>query len=471
MSQNIIVSKQTSKLGSIWSALKGEQQDYTQGSIRKAVILLAIPMLIEMVMESIFALVDLFFVSRLGKHAISTVGLTESVLTIIYSIAMGGSMGVTALVARRVGEKNYKKASDTAMQALCAGVIVMVLFSIAGFIFAPNILRMMGAERETIAMGGNYTRIMMASSVVIAMLFLINGIFRGAGDASIAMKSLMLANIFNIILCPVLIRGLGPFPALGLTGAAIATCIGRGIGVLYQLYHLFNGKHVVKLTIARIKLEKELIVSLFNVAWPATLQFVIASCSWIFMALLVAQTGHSTASAGYQTAIRIIVFFILPAWGISNAAATLVGQNLGANNPKRAEESVMKTAWYNTIFMVLVTVFFYFAGDWVVSFFSIDEEVKKIAVQALRIISAGYVFYGVGMVMTNAFNGAGDTKTPTVINVLGFWVFQIPLAWVLAKHFAMGPTGVFWSIPIAETAISIASFILFRQGRWKNARV
>jgi putative MATE family efflux protein len=471
MSQNIIVSKQTSKLGSVWSALKGEQQDYTQGSIRKAVILLAIPMLIEMVMESIFALVDLFFVSRLGKHAISTVGLTESVLTIIYSIAMGGSMGVTALVARRVGEKNYKKASDTAMQALCAGVIVMVLFSIAGFIFAPNILRMMGAERETIAMGGNYTRIMMASSVVIAMLFLINGIFRGAGDASIAMKSLMLANIFNIILCPVLIRGLGPFPALGLTGAAIATCIGRGIGVLYQLYHLFNGKHVVKLTIARIKLEKELIVSLFNVAWPATLQFVIASCSWIFMALLVAQTGHSTASAGYQTAIRIIVFFILPAWGISNAAATLVGQNLGANNPKRAEESVMKTAWYNTIFMVLVTVFFYFAGDWVVSFFSIDEEVKKIAVQALRIISAGYVFYGVGMVMTNAFNGAGDTKTPTVINVLGFWVFQIPLAWVLAKHFAMGPTGVFWSIPIAETAISIASFILFRQGRWKNARV
>jgi putative MATE family efflux protein len=471
MSENIIVPKQTSKLGSIWSALKGEQQDYTQGSIRKAVILLAIPMMIEMVMESVFALVDLFFVARLGKHAISTVGLTESVLTIIYSIAMGGSMGVTALVARRVGEKNYKKASDTAMQALCAGVLVMIGFSILGFIFAPNILRIMGAEPETIAMGSTYTRIMMASSVVIAMLFLINGIFRGAGDASIAMKSLMLANIFNIILCPVLIRGLGPIPALGLTGAAIATCIGRGIGVLYQLYHLFNGKHVVKLAIAKIKLEKELIISLFKVAWPATLQFIIASCSWIFLALLVAQTGQSTASAGYQTAIRIIIFFILPAWGISNAAATLVGQNLGANNPKRAEQSVMKTAWYNTIFMTLVTVFFFFAGDWVVSFFSVDNEVKKIAVQALRIISTGYVFYGVGMVMTNAFNGAGDTKTPTVINILGFWVFQIPLAWLLAKHFAMGPTGVFWSIPIAETAISIASFILFRQGRWKNAHV
>jgi putative MATE family efflux protein len=471
MSDNIIVSKRTSKLSTIWSALKGEQQDYTQGSIRKAVVLLAIPMLIEMVMESVFALVDLFFVARLGKHAVSTVGLTESVLTIIYSIAMGGSMAVTALVARRVGEKNYKKASDTAMQALCAGMIVMVVFSIAGFIFAPNILRMMCAEAETISMGGTYTRIMMASSVIIAMLFLINGIFRGAGDASIAMKSLMIANIFNIILCPLLIRGAGPVPAMGLTGAAIATCIGRGIGVFYQLYHLFNGRHVVKLTIAKIKLEKELIVSLFKVAWPATLQFIIASCSWIFMALLVAKTGHSTASAGYQTAIRIIVFFILPAWGISNAAATLVGQNLGANNPQRAEQSVMKTAQYNTIFMVLVTIFFFFAGDYVVSFFSVDDEVKKIAVQALRIISTGYIFYGIGMVMTNAFNGAGDTRTPTVINVLGFWVFQIPLAWVLAKSFAMGPTGVFLSIPIAETAISIASFILFRQGRWKNARV
>jgi putative MATE family efflux protein len=463
--------KSSSALSFIWRALKGEQQDYTRGSLRKAIFMLAIPMIVEMGMESVFALVDLFFVGRLGKHAVSTVGLTESVLTIIYSLAIGASMAATALVARRVGEKNYKGASETAMQAIWMGLGIILIISIAGFFYAPHILGLMGAEKETIATGSPYTRIMMGSSTVIMMLFLINGIFRGAGDAAMAMKSLILANGLNIVLCPLFIRGAGPVPAMGLTGAAIATCIGRGTGVIYQLYHLFNGKGIIKLISVSLKPKGQLIISLLKVAWPATLQFIIASCSWIFMALLVAETGHSTASAGYQTALRIIIFFLMPAWGISNAAATLVGQNLGAGDPLRAEQAVIKTALYNTLFMAAVTVFFFFAGDVIVSFFSVQEDVKQVAVKALKIISAGYVFYGVGMVMTNAFNGAGDTKIPTLINLIGFWLFQVPLAYLLAKHFSLGPVGVFIAIPVAETSISIAAYILFRKGHWKTTRV
>ena len=454
--------------GFIIDSLKGEQQDYTKGSLRKAVIMLAIPMIIEMGMESVFAVVDLFFVGKLGKHAISTVGLTESVLTIVYSIAIGMSMAATAIVARRVGEKNPEGAASAAMQSMLVSVVIILLASIAGMVYAADILKLMGAEEETLKMGVPYTRIMMGSSVIIMLLFLINGIFRGAGDASIAMKSLTIANLCNIILCPLLINGLGPIPALGLTGAALATTIGRGIGVLYQLFHLFNGKSIVQLSKASFKAEWDVIKSVVNIAWPATLQFVIASCSWIFLAQLVAQTGHSAASAGYQTALRIIMFFILPAWGVSNAAATLVGQNLGAKNELRAEQAVLKTAKYNAIFMAVVSLFFYILSDGIVSLFVQQEEVKKIATTALRIISSGYIFYGIGMVMINAFNGAGDTKTPTVINIFCFWLFQIPLAYLLAKYFEMGPTGVFIAIPIAETLITITAFILFRRGKWKK---
>jgi putative MATE family efflux protein len=345
------------------------------------------------------------------------------------------------------------------------------LISIPGYIFAADILRLMGAEPGTVAMGTTYTRIMMAGSIVIMLLFLINGIFRGAGDAAMAMKSLWLANICNIILCPILIRGLGPIPAFGLTGAAMATTIGRGIGVLYQLYHLFHGTNQMKLSIHHVRFDWGIIKSLIRIASPGTLQFIIGSCSWIVLARLVAETGHSEASAGYQTAIRIVIFFLLPAWGMSNAAATLVGQNLGAQQPERAESSVFATARYNTVFMAFVSVLFLSAASPIVSLFTNDLAVKQIAVQALRIISFGYIFYGIGMVLANAFNGAGDTWTPTIINLFGFWVFQIPLALLLAKTFALGPTGVFIAIPVAETSITIAAYVLFKRGKWKKVRI
>jgi putative MATE family efflux protein len=455
----------------IVTALKGDQQDYTQGSLRKAILLLSIPMILEMAMESVFALVDLFFVSKLGKHAVSTVGLTESVLTIIYSIAVGMSMAATAIVARRIGEKNPEGAARAAMQALLVAIVTILVISAFGMIYARDILRLMGAEDMTLQMGVHYTRTMMGSSVVIMLLFLINGIFRGAGDASIAMKSLWLANICNIILCPLLINGLGPVPAYGLTGAAMATTIGRSIGVCYQLYHLFNGSSLVKLSRHAIKAEWDVIKSVVKIAWPATLQFIIASCSWIFLAELVAETGHSAASAGYQTALRIIMFFLLPALGASNAAATLVGQNLGARDPQRAEKAVIKTAKYNAAFMGMVSLLFLFAAEPIVSLFALQAEVAQIATRALRIISTGYIFYGVGMVMINAFNGAGDTRTPTLINVFCFWLFQIPLAYLLAKYFKLGPTGVFIAIPVAETLITVTAVVLFKKGRWKKVMV
>ena len=457
----------------ILRAIKGEQQDYTTGSIRRAVFMLAIPMILEMMMESVFAVVDLYFVGHLpdSNHAISTVGLTESVLTIIYSLAIGVSMAATAMVARRIGEKDPDAAAKAGMQALWVAMFITVLISIPGYIFAADILRLMGAEPGTVVMGTTYTRIMMAGSIVIMLLFLINGIFRGAGDAAMAMKSLWLANICNIILCPILIRGLGPIPAFGLTGAAMATTIGRGIGVLYQLYHLFHGTNQMKLSIHHVRFDWGIIKSLIRIASPGTLQFIIGSCSWIVLARLVAETGHSEASAGYQTAIRIVIFFLLPAWGMSNAAATLVGQNLGAQQPERAESSVFATARYNTVFMAFVSVLFLSAASPIVSLFTNEPAVKQIAVQALRIISFGYIFYGIGMVLANAFNGAGDTWTPTIINLFGFWVFQIPLALLLAKTFALGPTGVFIAIPVAETSITIAAYVLFKKGKWKKVRI
>jgi putative MATE family efflux protein len=455
----------------IKQALKGEELDYTTGSLRKAVILLAIPMMLEMIMESVFAVVDIFFVSHLGKHATSTVGLTESVITIVYSLAIGISMAATAMVARRVGEKNKEEASKAAMQSIFVSLTITVVVSIAGVLYAPEILQLMGAENEAVQMGTTYTRIIFGGSAVIMLLFLINGIFRGAGNAMIAMKSLWLANLCNIILCPLLIRGLGPIPAMGLTGAAVATTIGRGIGVMYQVYHLFNGKHIIRFQLALMKPAWTVIRSLINIAWPATLQFLIGSGSWIVLAALVVQTGHSEASAGYQIAIRIIMFFILPAWGMSNAAATLVGQNLGAGDPLRAEKSVLQTAKYNAVFMgTMSVIFLLFAGP-IISFFTQDEAVAGYAVQAMRIISGGYIFYGIGMVMANAFNGAGDTKTPTIINLFGFWLFQIPLAYLLAKVAGLGPTGVFIAIPVAETAITIVAWIMFKKGRWKNTKV
>lgn len=473
MSQSVTPNRISYFFSLLKQSLRGDQQDYTSGSIRKAVFLLSIPMILEMGMESVFAVVDLYFVGHLpdSSHAIQTVGLTESVLTIVYSLAIGISMAATAMVARRIGEKDPEAAAVAGIQSLIIALVITIVITVLGFVFAADILRLMGAQPETIAMGTTYTRIMMGGSLVIMLLFLINGIFRGAGDASMAMKSLWLGNICNIILCPLLIRGIGPFPELGLTGAAIATTIGRGIGVIYQVYHLFRGKLVIKFRKDHLKVDWPIIRSLVSVASPGTIQFIIGSCSWIFLARLVATTGQDDASAGYQTAIRIVIFFILPAWGMSNAAATLVGQNLGAKQPQRAEQSVIKTAIYAAIFMASVSLLFLLGAEWIVSIFTQQPEVVKYAVNALRIISSGYVFYGIGMVMINAFNGAGDTWTPTYINLAGFWLFQIPLAYLLAKTFGLGPLGVFIAIPVAETAITVAAIILFRRGKWKLVKI
>ena len=473
MSQSATTNRITYFLSLLKQSIRGDQQDYTTGSIRKAVFMLAIPMILEMGMESVFALVDLYFVGHLpnGKDAIQAVGLTESVLSLIYSVAMGISMGATAAVARRIGEKDREAAAVAGVQSLVIALVVTIIISVTGFIFAADMLRIMGAEPQTIAQGVNYTRIMFGGSIVIILLFIINGIFRGAGDASMAMKSLWLANICNIILCPLLIRGIGPFPELGLTGAAVATTIGRGIGVIYQLYHLFLGKSIIRLKRKYLHANWPIIKSMISIASPATVQFIIGSCSWIFLARLVATLGHNDASAGYQIAIRAVIFFLLPAWGISNAAATLVGQNLGAQQPQRAEHSVIQTAKYNAIFMLTVSMLFLLGPHWVVSFFTTDPVVKDYAIDALRVISAGYVFYGIGMVMMNTFNGAGDTWTPTWINLAGFWAFQIPLAYLLAKVFGLGPLGVFISIPAAEVAMTIAAIVLFRRGKWKLVKI
>ncbi len=463
------------KLQRLYSIIKqsisGEAMDYTQGSIRKAVILLAIPMMLEMCMESVFAVVDIFFVSHLGKHATSTVGLTESVITIVYSLAIGISMAATAMVARRVGEKDPAAATRAGMQSILLSLGITLLVSIPGFIFAARILQLMGAEPAAIRLGVNYTRIVMGGSLVIMLLFLINGIFRGAGDAMMAMKSLWLANICNIILCPLLIRGLGPLPAFGLPGAAMATTIGRGIGVCYQLYHLFNGKSLVRFTVKHLRPDIKIIRSLISIAWPGTLQFLIGSGSWIVLASLVVQTGHSDASAGYQIGVRIVMFFLLPAWGLSNAAATLVGQNLGADQPERAEQSVRQAARYNAVFMGVVSVVFLAFAPFIISFFTQETAVVGYAVSTVRIVSAGFLFYGIGMVYANAFNGAGDTRIPTIINFFAYWCFQVPLAWFLAKYLQWGPVGVFVAIPLAETSTAIVAWFLFQKGDWKHKKI
>jgi putative MATE family efflux protein len=451
--------------GFIKLALTGKHQDFTTGSIRRAIFLLAIPMILEMCMESVFAVVDIFFVGKLGSNATATVGLTESVLTILYSIAFGLSMAATALVARRIGEKDPEKAAKAGAQVIVVGVAISVLISIAGIFFAEDFLRLMGATPDIIETGSTYTRIMLVGNIVIMMLFLLNGIFRGAGDASIAMKSLWVANICNIILCPVMIH------YFGLKGAAIATTTGRGIGVCYQLWQLMKSDNgIIKIAKHHFIPDRQVLKNVWNIASTASLQFIIGSASWIAMARIMTGFG-SSAVAGYTIAIRWIVFFILPAFGLSNAAATLVGQNLGAGHPARAEESVWKTAKYNAIFMAFVSLLFLVGADFFVSIINQDPAVVKIAVNALRIISLGYIFYGVGMVMMNAFNGAGDSRTPTWVNLFWFWIFQIPIAYLAAINWNWGPKGVFIAIVVTETCITITSAILFKRGRWKLVKV
>jgi putative MATE family efflux protein len=449
----------------IRTSLNGEQRDYTQGNLSKAIFLLAIPMILELSLESVFAVVDIFFVSKLGQHAIATVGLTESVISLVYSIAIGLSTAATAVVARRIGEKNPDAAAHAGAQSLIIAFIVTAIISILGVVFAGNILSLMGADAKVVLEGAIFTKIMFGGSLVIMLLFLINGIFRGAGDAAMAMKSLWLASILNIILCPLFIH------FFGLKGAAIATVIGRTGGVLYQCYHLFKGKGIIRLKAIHFNYDPKLLKSIVTIAWPATLQFLINSGSWIFLTRLVAETGGTTASAGYQLAIRNFIFFLLPVWGLSNAAATLVGQNLGAKNPKRAEQSVNMTAKYSAILTGSVMFIFIFFPDFIMRIYTHDEDIIKYGTLTLRWFGSANIFYGISMVMMQALNGAGDTRTPTLINFFCFWLFQIPLAYILAYNFHLKATGAFIAVPVAETMIALIAWYYFRKGKWKTISV
>ena len=451
-------------------AIRGEIKDFTTGSIDRAIFLLAIPMVLEMMLESSFAIVDIFFVNRISADATATVGLTESSLSILYSISWGISMGATALIARRAGEKNFKSASSIAAQVIIIAVAFSLLISAVGIIFPKEILGFMGASRLVVENNYRFTQVMLGSNIVIMLLFVNNGIFRGAGDASIAMRALMIANIINIILDPLLIMGYGPFPKMGLMGAAVATTLGRGIGVSYQLYHLFKGKDLIKLTLKAFKINLELIKSILNTSGGGMFQFLINSCSWIFLARLVAAAGVD-ATAGYFTAIRICVFTILPAWGIGNAAATLTGQNLGAGLPQRAEQSVWRSAFLALCFFAIVALVFFFFGENLMRFFTHNRIEIEQGTLCLHILAVGYIFFAYGLVLTQAFNGAGDTRTPTFINLFVFWVIQIPIAWFLADRLKLGPKGVYIAIGIAESLLAVILIILFKKGKWKLVEI
>ncbi|HZY79751.1 MAG TPA: MATE family efflux transporter [Cyclobacteriaceae bacterium] len=463
------------KDASIYTLLKqailGTELNFTEGSIRRAIFLLSVPMIIEMGMESVFAIVDIYFVSRLNdNNAVTAVGLTELSLTAIYSIAMGLATGATALVARRVGEKDQKGAAIAGIQAIYIGIAFAVLFTAVGFIWSGNILRLLGAEQAVIETGVGYMRWMWCGNLTIMMLFLINGIFRGAGNAAIAMKALMLANALNIVLDPIFIFGFGPIPAMGVEGAAIATNIGRGIGVLLQLYYLFGGNSIVKINSGNTGLKWDIIGTILKVSAGATGQFLISSASWVFLGSIIARFG-TAAVAGYTFGVRVIVFTILPSFGMANAAATLVGQNLGANQPDRAEASVWKAGLYNMIFLGAVMGLFLFASEAIISIFTTDAEVIGYGKECLQIVALGYVFYGYGMVVNQSFNGAGDTLTPTLIALFGFWFFQIPLAYFLSITLGMETTGVYAAISIAESLMAVVGIIIFRRGKWKTIKI
>lgn len=461
-------------MSSIWqdikAAISGSEEDYTKVNIKRAVILLAIPMVLEMFMESIFAIVDIFFVSKISVEAVATVGLTESVLTLFYSLAIGLTTAAAATVARRIGEKDPDRAAIAAAQSVNIGIAISVILGVLGFIYAEHVLELMGAEPEVVTKGADFTRILFASNIVIMLIFLLNGIFRGAGDASLAMKTLIISNGINIVLDPCLIFGLGPFPALGLKGAAIATVIGRGIGVVFQLCHLFGKRCVVQLARRHFLPIWNIIGNLIKISGGSVFQFLIASASWIVMMKVMADFG-SQALAGYTIAVRIIIFCILPAWGISNAAATLVGQSLGAEQPHRAEKSVWVATQYATTFLLGLALIFFFFADATIGLFNSDPSVVSIGAEGLKIFCIGYVFFASGMVVTAAFNGAGDTYTPMVINIICFWLMQIPLAYLLAKHMGWGTEGVFWAVTISETTLAVIAIFWFRKGRWKTVQI
>jgi putative MATE family efflux protein len=450
--------------------LRGRERDFTSGSIMKAVILLSIPMVLEMVMESIFAVVDIFFVARLGAEAVATVGITEAMITVIYALAMGLAIATTALVSRRTGEKNRADASKTAAQAILVGVIISLPISLLGLFYAPQLLDLMGASETIVGEMSSYTTILLAGNGIIMLLFVINAVFRGAGDAGVAMRVLIFANLMNIVLDPLLIFGIGPFPEMGIAGAAWATTIGRGLGVVYQFWLLSGSRSRVALIPANLIPDMALIRRIVRITLGGVGQYMIAMLSWVVLMRIMAEFG-SEVLAGYTIAIRVVMFTLLPAWGISNAAATLVGQNLGAMQPGRAERSVWITSGINTFFMVLVGVTFFFQAAPIIELFTTEAAVVAAGASCLRIICFGYIFYGLGMVMSQSFNGAGDTVTPTILNFVCFWLIEIPLAYVLAMTFGMQEAGVFYSIVIAESMLGFLGVILFRRGRWKERKV
>ena len=452
------------------AAVVGTHQDFTQGSIGRAIFLLAVPMVLEMLMESLFGIVNAFWVSRLGQDALAAVGLTESMLTIVFALAMGLSMGTAATVARRIGEKNEEAAAHAAAQSIMLGLGVSVVIGAAGFFFAGDLLRLMGAEAGVVEKGAGYPRIIFGTNVVIVLLFLNNAIFRGAGDASIAMRALFLGNAINLALDPCFIFGVGPIPAMGVAGSAVATTIGRGTAVLYQFWVLGRGASRVRIGARHLRPDFAAMLGLVRISLGGTFQFLIATASWVVIVRIVSRFG-SAAVAGYTVAVRILIVALLPSWGMSNAAATLVGQNLGAGKPGRAERSVWLTGLANMGFLAGVTVLFLVFADEFVHIFTDDPAVVPYAVDCLRYVSYGYVFYAWGMVLVQAFNGAGDTWTPTLINLFCFWVFEIPLAYVLALRAGLGAKGVFLAITVAESLLAVIGLFVFRGGRWKTKQV
>jgi len=451
-------------------ALSGKEQDFTRGPIGRAVVLLAIPMILEMVMESVFAITDVYFVSKLGVDAVATVGFTEAMITLVYAVACGISMATTAMVARRIGEKDNHGAVVAAVQAVALGIVASIPIVLPGLLFPSVLLRFMGGSPELIAVGSGYTMVLLGGSVTIMLLFIMNAIFRGAGDAAVAMRVLWLANGINIILDPCLIFGLGPFPELGVTGAAVATTIGRGTGVVFQLWILFSGSSRIRLVASQLHLNLKIVLRLLRVSAGGIMQFLIATSSWIVLVRIVGNFG-STAVAGYTIAIRIIVFTILPSWGMANAAATLVGQNLGAKQPERAEKSAWRAGLYNFYFLVTVALVFITFAEFFIQIFTDDAQVVAYGVDCLRYVSYGYGFFAYGMVIVQAINGAGDTTTPTIINFFCYWLLQIPLAFFLAGSTTLETKGVFLAITVAESLIAVVGIVVFRRGRWKKREI
>ncbi len=451
-------------------AIAGTDADYTTIPLRRAIVLLAVPMVLELVMESTFAVVDIYFVGKLGSAAVATVGLTESFLFIVYSVAIGLATGVTAIVARRVGEQHHAEAATSAVQAILVAIAISFPFALAGIFYAPELLALMGADEGVLSIGPNYTRWMLGGNVVIMLLFVINAVFRGAGDAAIAMRVLWIANAINIVLDPLLIFGWGPIPAFGVEGAAMATTMGRGCGVVVQCWALFRGAKHVKVQWTDLVVRVKTMLGIVRTSVGGIGQMLVAMTAWIFLLRILAEVGTHAVSAS-TIAIRIMMFTLMPAWGMSNAAATLVGQNLGANHPERAERSVWQIGLYNMMYLTLISVLFFLFNEQLIGLFTTDVQVIAIGAEWLRILSYSYVVYGWWMVAVQAFNGAGDTRTPTYINIVFFWCIQIPLGYLFAIHNGMAHSGVFWAAFISETSVGLFTLWLFSRGSWKKAVV